>query len=156
MKLRYTFKFFDTEDAARDFCDRENLAHPRRKNRAHYTPWSSNDQQEHKYIAWYYIAEGAPAMKPNATTYEIRQIDAWAEYDDPDDPDEAPAWIWNTSYYMGEFTTTGDVSRAFRAALKRLGVTFYRGRTTTEYDGDVYEIIDRETGEPLFAAIPQA
>lgn len=87
-------------------------------------------------------------------TYEIRQIDAWAEYDDPDDPEETPSWIWNTSYRLGTFTTTGDPARAFRAALKRLGITFYKGRTVTEYDGSVYEIIDRATGEPLFVAIP--
>lgn len=90
--------------------------------------------------------------QPLGDTYEVREIDAWA---DADDPEEAPAWIWNTSYHMGEFTTTGDVSRAFRAALRRLGVTFNRGRTATVYDGGVYEIIDRETGAPLFAAIPQ-
>lgn len=28
MKTRLTFQFFDTEEAARDFCDRENRAHP--------------------------------------------------------------------------------------------------------------------------------
>lgn len=148
MKTRLTFEFFDTEDAARDFCDRENRAHPRRKNHAHYTPWSSNDQQEHKYIAWYYIAEGAPAMKPNATAYEIRQIDAYI-YDDE--------WTYNTTYRLGSFcTASADVPRAFRRALANLGITFFKGRTRTEYDGDIYEIIDRETGEPLFAAIPQA
>lgn len=93
--------------------------------------------------------------QPAGDTYEIREVDAWAEYDDPDDPEEAPAWVWNTSYYLGTFTTTGDPARAFRRALARLGITFRRGRTVTEYDGDVYEICDRATGQPLFAAIPQ-
>lgn len=93
--------------------------------------------------------------RPASHTYEIREIDAWSEYDDPDDPEEMPAWIWNTSYRLGEFTTAGDVPRAFRRALARMGITFYRGRTVTEYDGDVYEICDRATHEPLFAAIPQ-
>lgn len=79
-------------------------------------------------------------------TFEVREIDAWA-YDD--------GWTWNTSYRLGEFTTAGDVPRAFRRALGKLGVSFYRGKTRTEYDGDVYEIIDRKTGAPLFAAIPQ-
>lgn len=88
-------------------------------------------------------------------TYEVREIDAWAEYDDPDDPEETPSWVWNTSYRLGEFTTAGDVPRAFRRALAKMGVQFYRGRTVTEYDGDVYEICDRATHEPLFAAIPQ-
>ena len=148
MKTRLTYKFFDIEDAARDFCDRENRAHPRRKNRAHYTPWSSSDQQEHKYIAWYYIAEGVPTMKPNATAYEIRQIDAYM-YDGE--------WTYNTTYRLGDFATaSADVPRAFRRALANLGITFFKGRTRTEYDGDIYEIIDRETGAPMFAAIPQA
>lgn len=56
MKLRCTFKFFDTEEDAREFCDNENRAHPRRKNRAHYTPWSSSDHRDTaQFIAWYYI-----------------------------------------------------------------------------------------------------
>lgn len=93
--------------------------------------------------------------RPTSDTYEIREIDALAEYDDPDDPEEEPAWIWNTSYSLGEFTTAGDVPRAFRRALAKMGVQFYRGRTVTEYDGDVYEICDRATHEPLFAAIPK-
>lgn len=84
--------------------------------------------------------------QPVGDTYEIRQVDALM-YDD--------AWTWNTSYYLGTFTTAGDPARAFRRALARLGITFYRGRTVTEYDGDVYEIVDRATGQPLFAAIPQ-
>lgn len=78
-------------------------------------------------------------------TYEIREVDAWM-YDD--------SWTYNTSYRLGTFTTTGDAARAFRRALAKLGVTFYRGRTVTEYDGDVYEIVDRKTREPLFCAIP--
>lgn len=87
-------------------------------------------------------------MKPNATAYEIRQIDAYL-YDD--------CWTYNTTYRLGSFATAAaDVPRAFRRALANLGISFYRGRTRTEYDGDVYEIVDRKTGEPLFAAIPQA
>lgn len=93
--------------------------------------------------------------QPVGDTYEVREVDALAEYDDPDDPEEEPAWIWNTSYRLGEFTTAGDVPRAFRRALAKMGIQFYRGRTVTEYNGDVYEICDRATREPLFAAIPQ-
>lgn len=84
--------------------------------------------------------------QPVGDMYEIREIDAYL-YDD--------AWTWNTSYYLDTFTTTGDPARAFRRALARMGITFYRGKTRTEYDGDVYEIVDRATGQPLFAAIPQ-
>ncbi len=32
---------------------------------------------------------------------------------------------------------------------------FSKGATRTEYDGDIYEIVDRKTGEPLFCAIPE-
>ena len=84
--------------------------------------------------------------RPTSHTYEIREIDALA-YDD--------GWTYNTTYHLGEFTTAGDVPRAFRRALAKMGIQFYRGRTVTEYDGDVYEICDRATHEPLFAAIPQ-
>lgn len=79
--------------------------------------------------------------------YEVREIDAYL-YDD--------SWTYNTSYPLGTFTTAGDPARALRRYLKQHhGVTFYKGRTVTEYDGDVYEIVDRKTREPLFAAIPQ-
>lgn len=100
-------------------------------------------------------AELNPAFNPAATTYEVREIDAWAEYDNPDDPDEAPSWAWNTSFIVGTFSTAAqDTARAFRHYLKAQGVTFRRGTTRTEFDGDVYEIVDRKTGEPLYAAIP--
>ena len=148
MKTRLTFQFFDAEEAARDFCDRENRAHPRRKTRAHYTPWSSSDPRDTaQFIAWYYIAEGAPTMKADATRYEIRQVDAIA-YDD--------GWSYNETWSIGTFATAAaDVPRAFRRALANLGVLFVPHKTATVYDGDVYEIIDRETGAPIFCAIPQ-
>lgn len=84
--------------------------------------------------------------QPVGDTYELRQVDALA------DPDGG--WTYNTTYHLDTFTTAGDVPRAMRRALARLGVTFYRGRTATEYDGDVFEIVDRATREPLFCAIP--
>lgn len=100
-------------------------------------------------------AELNPAFNPAATTYEVREIDAWAEYDNPDDPDEAPSWAWNTSFIVGTFSTAAqDTARAFRHYLKAQDVTFRRGTTRTEYDGDVYEIVDRKTGQPLYAAVP--
>lgn len=87
------------------------------------------------------------APQPAPQAYEIRQVDAWHD---------GESWTYNESLYIGSFTTAGDVPRAFRRALAKLGITFYRGRTATEYDGDVYEIVDRATREPLFAAIPEA
>lgn len=94
--------------------------------------------------------------QPVGDTYEIRRVDALAEYDDPSDTSEKPGWTYNETWHLGEFTTTSaDVSRAFRRALSKLGVSFHRGRTRTEYDRDVYEIVNRKTGEPLFIAIPE-
>lgn len=88
-----------------------------------------------------------PEYPRDPITYEIRQLDCYV-YDD--------SWTVNTSYRLGEFTTRAkDTARAFYRALHRLGITFYKGKTRTEYDGDVYEITDRATGKPLFAAIPQ-
>lgn len=56
-KLRLTFDFFDTEEQAADFCFNYNAnsSYYMRKNKpAHYTPWSSSDGKEQKFIAWYY------------------------------------------------------------------------------------------------------
>lgn len=55
-KYRKTFEFFDTEEQAQAFCDTENKSaspYVRKKYPAHYTPWSSQDGKEHKFIAWY-------------------------------------------------------------------------------------------------------
>lgn len=140
--MMLTFKFFATEPEAREFC-----AGMDRRNKAHFTPWQSTSETDQMhFIAWY-------ETTPQKVAYEVREIDAWAEYDDPD---EAPVWVWNTSYNLGTFTTAGNPARALRRYLKdHHGVTFYRGRTVTEYDGDVYEIQDRATRQPLFAAIPK-
>lgn len=57
-QYRATFQFFDTEEQARVFCDKQNAlasAYVRKKYKAHYTPWSSQDGTENKFIAWYYI-----------------------------------------------------------------------------------------------------
>lgn len=131
-----TFKFFETEQGAREFC-----AGMDRRSKAHYTPWqSSSETDPMHFIAWY-------ETTPQKVAYEVREIDAYL-YDD--------TWTYNTTYHLGTFTTAGDPARALRRYLKtHHGVTFYRGRTVTEYDGDVYEIIDRATRQPLFAAIPQ-
>lgn len=79
--------------------------------------------------------------------FEIREIDAWMHDD---------RWTWNTSYRLGDMTTSAkNEKRAFVRWLKKhAGITFKRNRTLIEYDGDVYTIIDRKTKEPLFAAIP--
>ena len=58
MAKRYnkTFKFFDTETQAKEFCDRENRNssdYIRKKHPAHYAPRSGQDGTEHKFIVWY-------------------------------------------------------------------------------------------------------
>jgi len=55
-RLQLTFKFLDTEEQAQLFCDainKESSHYCRTKYPAHYTPWTSSDQTEHKFIAWY-------------------------------------------------------------------------------------------------------
>lgn len=79
-------------------------------------------------------------------SYDVREIDAWT--------DPAGGWTWNSSYNIGTMETTGDPRRALAAYLKKRGIVFKRNRTRIEYDGDIYEIQDRKTGEPLYAAIP--
>ena len=79
--------------------------------------------------------------------FEIRQIDAWM------DPDGA--WTWNESYCIALFSTrANDEKRAFLNALHHNGIVCKRGKCVVVYDGDIYELRDRKTGEPLFAAIP--
>lgn len=86
--------------------------------------------------------------QPAGDMWEIRHVDAL--------PDDEDGWTYNTMYRLGTFTSAAaNPTKAFRAALARMGIRFHRGRTVTVYDGDVCEIIDRKTGEPLFAAIPQ-
>ena len=56
IRHRTTFQFFDTEVQAKEFCDmqnRNNSYYVKKKHSAHYTPWSSQDGTEHKFIAWY-------------------------------------------------------------------------------------------------------
>ena len=78
--------------------------------------------------------------------FEIRQIDAWF-YDD--------CWNYNETFRIGEFTTKAEnVKRAFCRALHGLGVVFYRGRAVVVDEGDLLEIQNRKSGEPLFVAIP--
>ena len=79
--------------------------------------------------------------------FEIRQIDALSI--------EGEGWYWNTSYHIGEFNTNAfDHKRAFLYALHKLGIVCKRGRMAVVYDGDIYELQDRRTNEPLYAAIP--
>lgn len=92
-------------------------------------------------------ATPAPTRKAReAVTYDVREV--WAlPYED--------GWYYNETFHISTFKTRAqDEARAFRRALNRMGIVFIKGRTRTEYDGDVFEIVDRKTGEPLFCAVP--
>lgn len=55
-KYNLTYQFFDTEEQAQAFCDRENAsgtAWKRAKHKAHFTLWRSMNGKENKFIAWY-------------------------------------------------------------------------------------------------------
>ena len=78
--------------------------------------------------------------------FEIRQIDAWFDCE---------AWTYNESFRIGEFSTQAkNVKRAFCRALHGVGIVFYRGRVVVVDDGDLLEVQNRKSGEPLFVAIP--
>ena len=80
-------------------------------------------------------------------SYDVREIDAWA--------DAGTGWTWNSSFHIGTMETAGDPRQALPDYLRRKhGIIFKRSRTRIEYDGEVYEIQDRKTKEPLYAAIP--
>lgn len=81
--------------------------------------------------------------------YEIRQVDALNVYGE--------GWHWNTSYKIGEFTThSTDHKRAFLHALHKNKIVLKRGKTVVIDDGEIFEVQDRRTQQPLFAAIPVA
>jgi viroplasmin and RNaseH domain-containing protein len=55
-KYNRTYKFFDTEEQAKNFCDKENTQNSyylRKNHPASYTAWTSMNGEEHKFIAWY-------------------------------------------------------------------------------------------------------
>lgn len=86
-------------------------------------------------------------LAPSVFRFEIRQVDAYREEND--------GWTWNTSYRLGDFTAadTTNIPRKFIRELKKLDITFKPGRTLLYDDGDLLEVVDRKTKEPLFAAL---
>jgi hypothetical protein len=78
--------------------------------------------------------------------YEIRKIEAWADIE---------GWSWNTSYHIGNFSTRAENHKcAFLNALHNLGIVCKRGACYVDFDGDIYELRERKSDMPLFAAIP--
>lgn len=77
--------------------------------------------------------------------FELRTVDAWAEPDG--------GWVWNESRHVGYLDTfSRNVRRAFRRAVRRLGWDYGRSYAV-QYDGDVYELVDRKSGKPVFACL---
>ena len=82
------------------------------------------------------------------TKFEIRQIDAWGNKND--------GFEWNESFHITDFETSAkDEKRAFRNSLAKAGIYFKPHKTEIYDDGEILELQDRYTKEPLFAAIPQ-
>lgn len=80
--------------------------------------------------------------------FEIRQIDAW--HDDE-------GWTYNESWHIDSFRScAANEKRLFLRKLRKHGITFKRGAVRVEYSGDIWEIVNRKTLEPLFCMIPSA
>ena len=92
-------------------------------------------------------------MKKNEcyTQYDLKSIDAWGN--------ETDGYEWNASYTIEEAIFISD-----RATLEDIKALIIRAifhekekadaYTVLEYDGDIYELQDKETGQPLYALVP--
>lgn len=78
-------------------------------------------------------------------TFEVQQVDAIMC---------DGGWSYNQTWEMGTLRTeTKNVKRAFTNYLRKKGITFKKNRTIIEDYGDIIEILDRKTKEPLFCAV---
>lgn len=87
----------------------------------------------------------------NKYQYEVRQIDAWLGPDGD--------WYWNDTYHLGILTTAAGTKQGLEKALTKFlinhaHITLNSCGVRCYYDGDILEIHDRHTDEPLFAMIP--
>lgn len=84
---------------------------------------------------------------PSILRFEIRQVDAYE--------DEESCWCWNESIRLSDFTvvSTTNIPRKFVRELHKLGVYFVPNRILVYDDGDLLEIVDRKTKQPLFGAL---
>lgn len=81
-------------------------------------------------------------------SFEIRQIDAWGNREE--------GYTYNETWHLCNVSSAAkDEKRLFSRALRRHGITFKKNRTLIDYDGSIYEVIDRKTKEPLFCMIPE-
>ena len=88
-------------------------------------------------------------MAKATMTLEIRKVEAWR--------DEENGWYYNSTIHLGTFNLPRDIKNdkaAFLRRVKQLGYTCKRGRCRVEnLNGDLLEIQDRKTGEPLIVGI---
>lgn len=87
----------------------------------------------------------------NKYSYEVKQIDAWMGPDNE--------WYWNDVYNLGILTTTAGTKQGLKKALRMFlrnhaGIILNSCYIRYDYDGDILEIHERFTDEPLFAMIP--
>lgn len=92
-------------------------------------------------------------MKKEYIKFELRSIDAWR--------DTEGVWMWNESYRLEDGIVFEESELTTRKILKALRAWKYlsqksKGMVTVCYDGDIYEIQDKNTHEPLLALIPSA
>lgn len=58
MALRKTFEFVDTEEEAIEMCktiQRNQNSYRKMYHQPNYTPWTSQNRKEHKFVVWYAI-----------------------------------------------------------------------------------------------------
>lgn len=56
--LRKTFEFVDTEEEAISTCktiQKHQNSYRKQFHKPSYTPWTSSDGKEHKFVVWYAI-----------------------------------------------------------------------------------------------------
>lgn len=87
----------------------------------------------------------------NKYSYEVKQIDAWMGPDNQ--------WYWNDAYNLGILTTAAVTKQGLKKALvmylcNHARILVNLRKTRCDYYGDILEIHDRSTDEPLFAVIP--
>lgn len=82
------------------------------------------------------------------TTYQIRVVDAWSD---------GEGWTYNESHHLAYATIsnkTKNIEEALLYHMRKHGLVSKRGKTRLEYDGSIYELVERATGKPLVAFIP--
>lgn len=65
MSLRETFEFVDTEEEAIEMCktiQRNQNSYRKMYRKPNYTPWTSQDGKEHKYVVWHYTRQKGGLM----------------------------------------------------------------------------------------------